>query len=67
MHETAVAWVRKYLRQHPVKIGKDMDKNIEGLVEKLKEAEEHINNFYEVEDCIPEVSMGWFSLWAAVG
>ena len=28
-------------------------KNIEGLVEKLKEAEKHINTFYEVEDLIP--------------
>lgn len=69
LHETAVAWVRKYLKQHPVKIGKDMGKNIEGLVEKLKEAEEHINTFYEVEDLMPEISIGRvaFVTWASVG
>jgi hypothetical protein len=58
LHETAVAWVRKYLKQHPVKIGSDLGKNIEGLLAKLKEAEEHINAFHEVEDIRPEISMG---------
>ena len=28
LHETAVAWARKYMKQHPVKIGSDMEKNI---------------------------------------
>ena len=50
LHETAVAWVRSFLRQHPVKIGHNQAKNIENLEEKLQEAESHINTYYEVED-----------------
>ena len=50
LHETAVAWVRKFMRQHPVKLGTNMGKNISNLVDKLKEAENHINTYYEVED-----------------
>lgn len=50
LHETAVAWVRKFLRQHPIKLGTDMERNITKLEGKLKEAEEHINEHYEVED-----------------
>ena len=54
LHETAVSWVRKFLRQHPVKIGENMTRNIERLEEKLQEAVEHINTYYEVEDgCTP--------------
>ena len=50
LHETAVAWVRKFLRQHPIKMGTDMDRNVQKLVDKLQEAEDHINEHYEVED-----------------
>ena len=50
LHETAVAWVRKFMKQHPVKLGTNMERNISNLVEKLKEAEDHINTYYEVED-----------------
>ena len=50
LHETAVAWVRKWMRQHPVKLGTDMARNISTLVDKLKECEDHINTYYEVED-----------------
>ena len=50
LHETAVAWVRKFLKQHPVKITHDLSRNIANLEEKLQEAVDHINEFYEVED-----------------
>ena len=50
LHETAVSWVRKFLRQHPVKIGENMARNISNLEEKLQEAVDHINTYYEVED-----------------
>jgi len=51
LHETAVSWVRKFLRQHPVKLGENMDRNIGRVEEKLLEAVDHINTHYEVEDC----------------
>ena len=50
LHETAVALVRKFLRQHPIKMGPDMDRNVQKLVDKLQEAEDLINEHYEVED-----------------
>ena len=50
LHETAVAWVRKFLKQHPVNIVENMDRNIKSLEEKLGEAVDHINTYYEVED-----------------
>ena len=50
LHETVVAWIRKFLRQHPIRITENMARNIENLGEKLAEAQEHINEHYEVED-----------------
>ena len=38
------------MRQHPVKLGTDMARNISRLVDKLKEAEDHINTYYAVGD-----------------
>ena len=57
---TAVAWVGKFLKQRPMKLGSNMDRNISNLAEKFKEAEEHINTYYEVEEC-------FFIEWAGGG
>lgn len=54
LHETCVAWVRKFLRQHPIKLGDNMAKNIQNLMAKLEEAVDHINTHYEVEDRFPQ-------------
>ena len=50
LHETAVSWVRKYLKQHPVKLVTSMDENIRRVKALLQEACEHINTYYEVDD-----------------
>ena len=55
LHETAVGWVRKFMKQHPVKLGSNMARNISNLGEKLQEAEDHINEHYEVEDLPPSL------------
>ena len=57
---TTVAWVGKFLKQRPMKLGSNMDRNISNLAEKFKEAEEHINTYYEVEEC-------FFIEWAGSG
>jgi hypothetical protein len=50
LHETAVSWVRKYLKQHPVKLVANMDENIRRVKDLLQEACVHINTYYEVDD-----------------
>lgn len=50
LHETAVSWVRKYLRYNPVKFSNDKELNKERVVEALKNAERHINTYHEVDD-----------------
>ena len=45
-----MAWISKFCRQHPIKITDNLAKNIERLEEKLKEAQDYINTWYEVED-----------------
>ena len=50
LHETAVSWVRKYLKQHPVKLMPSMDENIRRVTSVLQEACLHINTHYEVDD-----------------
>ena len=50
LHETAVAWVRKYLRYNPVKFTNDKVLNAERVAEALKNAERHINAHHEVDD-----------------
>lgn len=49
LHETAVAWIRSYLRHHPVRIGANMDTNRANLVEALKSAAQYCNDWYDVE------------------
>ena len=50
LHETSVAWIRKFMRQHPVKITSNLAQNISNLEAKLQKAQQHINSQYEVED-----------------
>jgi hypothetical protein len=50
LHETAVSWVRKYLKQHPVKLAKNMEENVNRVGAVLQDACSHINAFYEVGD-----------------
>ena len=50
LHETAVSWIRKYLKQHPVKLMPSMDENIRRVTSVLQEACLHINTHYEVDD-----------------
>ena len=49
LHETVVAWIRKYLKQHPLKLCPDKSTNRERLVSTLAAAADHINQFYEVD------------------
>ena len=50
LHETAVGWVRKYLRYNPVNFTNDKVVNRERVAEALKNAERHINAHHEVGD-----------------
>ena len=50
LHETAVSWIRKFLKQHPVKLGQSVEVNTDLLKAVLQEACDNINNYYEVED-----------------
>ena len=51
LHETAVAWVRKYLKHHPLPLAHQaQEKNTRALKRTLEAAVEHINTFYEVEE-----------------
>lgn len=55
LHETAVAWLRAYLRHHPLKWGTDLGKNIERTKNLLQEAVDYINTWYEVEELCNDV------------
>ena len=48
LHETVVAWIRKYLNQHPLKLAHDKELNKQRLASLLSDAATHINNWYEV-------------------
>lgn len=49
LHETVVAWLRKYLKHHPLKLVQDHDTNKQRLASLLSEAASYINTWYEVE------------------
>ena len=49
LHETAVAWIRKYLKQHPVRLVQSVEENVNRVRTFLEEACVHINTFYEVD------------------
>ena len=51
LHETAVAWVRKYLKHHPLPLAHQaQEKNARALKRTLEAAVDHINTFYAVDD-----------------
>ena len=50
LHETAVSWIRKYLKQHPVKLVKSVEENKRQVESVLEDACDHINTHYEVDD-----------------
>ena len=51
LHETAVAWVRKYLKHHPLPLAHQaQEKNTRALKRTLEAAVDHINTFYAVDD-----------------
>ena len=50
LHETVVAWLRKYLKQHPIKLAQSQEVNKARLASLLAEAAHHINTRHEVED-----------------
>ena len=49
LHETAVSWVRQYLRTHPFKLTTTPSAGSIRLARLLKEAAMHINEYYKVE------------------
>ena len=51
LHETAVAWVRKYFKNHPLPVADQaQEKNTRALKRTMADAVDHINTFYQVED-----------------
>lgn len=48
-HETAVAWIRKYAKRHPIKWSDSLSKNKDMLKKQLADAVEHCNTQYDVE------------------
>ena len=47
---SAVSWIRKYLKQHPVKLVRSVEENTRRVKSVLEDACEHINTYYEVDD-----------------
>ena len=50
LHETAVSWIRKYLKFHPVKFTEDKQANRQRVIDALQDAVHYANTCYEVED-----------------
>lgn len=48
-HETAVAWVRNYMKNHPFKSTKKVEENVKLFKKLLAQCEAHINKNYDVE------------------
>ena len=50
-HETAVAWVRKYFKNHPLPLAYQApEKNTRALKRAMDAAVDHINTFYQVDE-----------------
>ncbi len=49
LHETVVAWVRKWFKKHPFKAVKNVDANLRVFMDRLEECERHINDNYDVD------------------
>ena len=50
LHETAVAWIRSYLKHNPIKIGPNMAASRDALEAALKDAAAFCNDWYEVKE-----------------
>ena len=50
LHETAVAWVRRYLKYNPMLYTADLKKDQARLEQSLQDAVSHINTYFEVAD-----------------
>ena len=51
LHETAVAWVRKYFKNHPLPVAyQAQEKNTRALKRTMAAAVDHINTLYQVEE-----------------
>ena len=48
LHETVVAWVRKWFSKHPFKAVEHVDENLRLFLQRLHECERHINDAYDV-------------------
>ncbi len=49
LHETVLAWVRKWFRKHPFKAAENVGTNYNLCLERLQECEDHINQHCEVD------------------
>ena len=49
VHETVVAWVRKWFRKRPFKAVEDVDVNCKRFLERSQECEDHINRNHNVD------------------
>ena len=51
LHETAVAWVRKYFKNHPLPVAyQAQEKNTRASQMTMAAAVAHINSFYQVDE-----------------
>ena len=50
LHETAVSWIRKYLKFNPVKFTEDKQANKQRVIDALQDAARYANTYYEVGD-----------------
>ena len=49
LHETVVAWVRKWFKKHPFKAVEDIENNYQLFLSRMRECERHINANYDVD------------------
>ena len=49
LHDTVVSWIRKYLKQHPLKLVSDNELNKQRMTSLLTAAATHINTWYAVD------------------
>ena len=57
MHETVVAWVRKWFKKHPFKAVEDVQTNYNLFLGRLGECERHIHVNYAVESLCKDTVM----------
>ena len=55
LYETAVVWVRRWLKKHPFKAVENIEKNYQLFLSRLRECEQHINNTYDVDGVCRDV------------